>query len=48
MTLSYRAGTIEDSHPVFQVFVRTIMDYGARMNVMAITGGNDPEVIESL
>jgi hypothetical protein len=48
MTITYRAGTIEDSHSVFQVFVRTIMDYGARMNVMAITGGNDPGVIESL
>ena len=48
MTITYRAGTIEDSHSVFQVFVRTIMDYGARMNVMAITGGNDPEVLESL
>ena len=48
MTITYRAGMIEDSHPVFQVFVRTIMDYSARMNVMAITGGSDPEVIESL
>jgi len=48
MTITYRAGTIEDSHSVFQVFIRTIMDYGARMNVMAITGGNDPVVLESL
>lgn len=48
MTITYRAGTVEDSHSVFQVFIRTIMDYGARMNVMAITGGNDPEVLESL
>jgi len=48
MTITYRAGTIEDSHSVFQVFIRTIMDYGARMNVMAITGGNDPAVLESL
>jgi GNAT superfamily N-acetyltransferase len=24
------------------------MDYGARMNVMAVTGGNDPQVLESL
>src|SRR6266511_2718166 len=50
MTLSliYRKGTLEDSHAVFQVFVRTIMDYSERMNVMAITGGNDPQVLESL
>ncbi len=48
MTITYRAGTLEDSHDVFQIFVKTIMDYSERMNVMAITGGNDPEVIESL
>src|SRR5687767_11815310 len=48
MTITYRAGMIEDSHSVFQVFIQTIMDYGTRMNVVAITGGNDPEVLESL
>lgn len=48
MSIHYRKGTLEDSHPVFQIFIRTIIDYSARMNVMAITGGNDPEVIESL
>ena len=48
MTITYRPGTVEDSQAVFQIFVKTIMDYGARMNVMAITGGDDPEVLESL
>ena len=48
MTITYRVGRIEDSYAVFQIFVKTIMDYSARMNVMAITGGTDPEVIESL
>jgi GNAT superfamily N-acetyltransferase len=48
LTVTYRAGTIEDSHSVFKVFVQTIMDYGARMNVMAITGGDNPEMLESL
>ena len=48
MTINYRAGTIEDSQAVFQVFVKTIMDYSERMGVMAITGGNDPQVLESL
>ena len=48
MTITYRAGTLEDSHAVFQVFVKTIMDYSERMNVMGITGGNDPEVLKSL
>ena len=48
MSLLYRKGTLEDSHAVFDVFVKSIMDYGERMNVMAITGGNDPQVLESL
>lgn len=48
MTITYRQGTIEDSQSVFNIFVKTIMDYGTRMNVMAITGGNDPAVLESL
>jgi hypothetical protein len=50
MTISiiYRRGTVEDSHAVFQIFIKTIMDYSERMNVMAITGGNDPQVLESL
>ena len=48
MTMTYRQGTVEDSQSVFQVFVQSLMDYGTRKNVMAITGGNDPEVLESL
>lgn len=48
MSITYRAGTIEDSYDVFQIFIKSITDYGERMNVMAITEGNDPEVIESL
>ena len=48
MPLTYRKGTIEDSYSVFQVFTKSIMDLSERMNVMAITGGNDPEVLKSL
>ncbi len=48
MTIHYRKGTIEDSFLVFKVFLKSIMDYGKRMNVMAITGGNDPEKLKSL
>jgi len=48
MTIIYRKGTIEDSYAVFQVFTRSIIDLGERTNVMAITGGNDPEVLKSL
>lgn len=48
MSVIYRRGTLEDSYEVFQVFMKTIMDYSARMNVMAVTGGNDPETVRSL
>jgi len=48
MTITYRPGTIADSPAVFQVFVKSLMDLGERTNVMAITGGNDPQVLESL
>lgn len=48
MTVTYRKGTIEDSYAVFNIFVKAISDYGERTNVMAITGGNDPEVLKSL
>ena len=48
MTITYRPGTLEDSHAVFQIFVRTIMDYSTRMNVAAITGGDDPEELDVL
>ncbi len=48
MTITYRPGTLEDSRAVFQVFVKSIMDYSERMNVMALTGGNDPEVLKSM
>ncbi|MFN8383904.1 MAG: GNAT family N-acetyltransferase [Anaerolineales bacterium] len=48
MTVIYRKGTVEDSLPVFKVFLKSIMDYSERMNVMAITGGNDPAQLASI
>lgn len=48
MTITYRKGTLADSYAVYQVFTRSIIDLGERTNVMAITGGNDPEVLKSL
>ena len=48
MTIIYRKGTIDDSLPVFKIFLKSIMDYSERMNVMAITGGNDPEQLASI
>ncbi|MBE0670692.1 MAG: hypothetical protein IH588_08900, partial [Anaerolineales bacterium] len=48
MTITYRVGTLDDSFSVFKVFLKSIMDYSERMNVMAITGGNDPEMLASI
>jgi GNAT superfamily N-acetyltransferase len=48
MTITYRRGTIEDTFAVYQVFTKALIDLGERTNVMAITGGNDPEVMQSL
>lgn len=41
-------GTLKDSYHVFHIFFRSIMDYSERMNVMAITGSNDPDVLASI
>lgn len=48
MTITYREADIADSYNVFKVFLRSIMDYSERMNVQAITGGNDPEKLASI
>ncbi|NOH04769.1 MAG: GNAT family N-acetyltransferase [Chloroflexi bacterium] len=48
MTITYRPGNVEDSFAVFQVFLKSIMDYSERMNVQAITGGNDPQKLNSI
>jgi GNAT superfamily N-acetyltransferase len=48
MSITYRKGTIEDSFAVLRVFTKAIVDLGERTNVMPITGGNDPEVLNSL
>ncbi|HRQ22868.1 MAG TPA: GNAT family N-acetyltransferase [Anaerolineales bacterium] len=48
MTITYRKADIADSYNVFKVFLRSIMDYSERMNVQAITGGNDPEKLASI
>lgn len=48
MAITYRMGSAADSLPVFKVFLKSIMDYSRRMNVMAITGGNDPAQLDSI
>lgn len=48
MTITYRQGTVDDSQAVFRIFIKALTDLGERTNVMPITGGNDPQVLESL
>lgn len=48
MSISFRPGTVEDSFTVFQIFQASVMELGQRIGAMAITGGADPEVLESL
>ncbi|MCL4272880.1 MAG: GNAT family N-acetyltransferase [Anaerolineales bacterium] len=48
MTITYRKADIAASYNVFKVFLRSIMDYSERMNVQAITGGNDPAKLASI
>jgi GNAT superfamily N-acetyltransferase len=48
MPIIYRRGTLDDSENTFDVFHRSIMDLGDRLGVMPISGGNDPQAIQSL
>jgi GNAT superfamily N-acetyltransferase len=48
MTIDYRPGSLADSFTVYQIFEQALQDLGQRLNVMAITGGNDPEVMARL
>ena len=48
MNITYRQGTLEDSFAVFQVFLDSMIDLSERQNVTAITGGRNPEVMQSL
>lgn len=46
--LTFRPGTLADSYMVFTIFRQSILDLGQRLGVMAITGGDDPEVLAQL
>jgi GNAT superfamily N-acetyltransferase len=45
MPITFRPGTIDDSRTVFDIFAQAITDLGQRLGVMAITGGDDPDVL---
>ncbi len=47
-TITYRPGTAEDSFDLFQIFQAALLDLSRRLNVTAITGGDDPDVMRTL
>jgi GNAT superfamily N-acetyltransferase len=48
MSITYRPGTLADTHATFQIFMQSILDLSQRQGVMAVTGGDDPAVLEEL
>lgn len=42
--ITYRRGTLDDSKRVYNIFQAALLDLSARLNVVAITGAQDPEV----
>lgn len=48
MTILYRRGTLADSRLAFDIFYESLNDLSRRLNVSAITGGDDPQVLENL
>jgi hypothetical protein len=48
MSILFRAAGVEDTYATFKVFQQSIMDLSQRLGVMAVTGGQDPAVLERL
>lgn len=48
MPITYRKATQGDNFATFTVFLKSIMDYSERAGVQGITGGQDPEKINTL
>lgn len=46
--ITYRPATLDDSRVTFDIFQESIMDLSQRFGYTAITGGDDPEVLENL
>lgn len=44
MTITFRRGTVDDSHTVYEIFGAALFDLSERQGVMAIAGANDPKV----
>ncbi len=48
MEITYRPAGLADSRAAFEIFQRSILDLGQRLNVMAVTGGQDEAVLAGL
>jgi GNAT superfamily N-acetyltransferase len=47
-TITYRPATFEDTRLTYEIFEESIMDLSQRFGYTAVTGGDDPEVLENL
>lgn len=47
-SVTFRPGTRADSYTVFTIFRQSILDLGQRLGVMAITGGDNPDLLATL
>lgn len=45
MSITFRPGAIEDSYGSFLILRQALLDLSQRIGAMAITGGDDPEVV---
>lgn len=48
MTITYRTGDSRDSWSAFRIFQAAILDLGRQQGTMAVTGGDQPGVLEDL
>jgi hypothetical protein len=48
MPITYRRGTLADSRAVFDIFRASLDDLGRRLNIAPISGGSNPDTIETL
>ena len=48
MPITYRPGTLDDSFTFYEIFEESLTDLGVRLNVMAFTGGTNPDVIAEM
>jgi GNAT superfamily N-acetyltransferase len=47
-TITYRCGLPEDSYAAFEIYQAALLDFSRRQGFMAITGGEEPQVLANL